>query len=44
MINVALLGACRGDEEVKPGNFDGAGALVYAKAQVDFGPRIPGTT
>src|SRR5687768_2527964 len=43
MINVALLGACRGDEEVKPGNFDGAGALVYAKAQVDFGPRIPGT-
>ena len=23
--------------------FDGNAALAYAKAQVDFGPRIPGT-
>jgi Zn-dependent M28 family amino/carboxypeptidase len=29
---------------VKGGKFDGQAALVYAKAQLDFGPRIPGTT
>ena len=43
MISVAFTGACRGDDAVKSGNFDGAGAMLYAKAQVDFGPRIPGT-
>ena len=45
---MALLGAagilfasCRG--EVKGGKFDGQAALGYAKAQLDFGPRIPGS-
>src|SRR5687767_8296814 len=27
----------------KPGTFDGAAALEYARAQVAFGPRVPGT-
>jgi Zn-dependent M28 family amino/carboxypeptidase len=40
----ALLGACeRGAQTPKPGPFDGAQALEYVKAQLDFGPRIPGT-
>ncbi len=29
--------------ETAQGNFDGEAALGYAKAQLDFGPRIPGT-
>ena len=28
---------------VRPGAFDGAAALEYARAQVAFGPRVPGT-
>ena len=37
-----ILAACeRGGP--RPGKFDGQGALAYAKAQVDFGPRVPGT-
>jgi glutaminyl-peptide cyclotransferase len=37
-----LLTACeRGGP--RPGKFDGESALGYAKAQVDFGTRIPGT-
>ena len=44
MISGALFGACAGDDAVKAGNFDGPGAMLYAKAQVDFGPRIPGTS
>jgi glutaminyl-peptide cyclotransferase len=37
-----FLAACeRGGP--RPGKFDGEGALAYAKAQVDFGPRVPGT-
>jgi glutaminyl-peptide cyclotransferase len=36
-----LITACRGGEP-KGGKFDGDSALRYAKAQVDFGPRIPG--
>ena len=35
--------ACKGDAPPE-GKFDGAAALGYAKAQLDFGPRIPGTT
>ncbi len=35
--------SCRG-KEPKAGKFDGEAALRYAKAQVDFGPRIPGTS
>jgi hypothetical protein len=27
----------------RPGKFDGASAVRYAKAQLDFGPRVPGT-
>jgi glutaminyl-peptide cyclotransferase len=38
-----LLAACRG-EVPKGGKFEGESALRYAKAQLDFGPRIPGTT
>ena len=37
-----LVTACKG-KEPKAGNFDGESALRYAKAQLDFGPRIPGT-
>jgi glutaminyl-peptide cyclotransferase len=37
-----LFSACeRGGR--RPGKFDGESALRYAKAQVDFGPRVPGT-
>ena len=38
-----ILAACeRGGPH--PGKFDGESALRYAKAQLDFGTRIPGTT
>jgi Zn-dependent M28 family amino/carboxypeptidase len=37
-----VIVSCRG-KEPKAGKFDGESALRYAKAQVDFGPRIPGT-
>ena len=40
---VVLFAACRGDKRPAFGKFDGEGALRYAKAQLDFGPRIPGT-
>jgi Zn-dependent M28 family amino/carboxypeptidase len=37
-----ILAAC--DRKTpKEGKFDGESALRYAKAQLDFGPRIPGT-
>lgn len=38
---MAVASAC--DREPKAGNFDGESALQYAKAQFDFGPRVPGT-
>ncbi len=31
------------DREPDAGKFDGEAALQYAKVQVDFGPRVPGT-
>lgn len=37
-----VVAACRGKEPTG-GKFDGESAITYAKAQVDFGPRIPGT-
>jgi Zn-dependent M28 family amino/carboxypeptidase len=37
------VSACRG-KETGAGKFDGEAAMRYAKAQLDFGPRIPGTT
>src|SRR6187549_2514981 len=37
------IAACKGDDDAKGGKFDGSGAMGYAKAQLDFGPRIPGT-
>ena len=45
LISVAflLIASCRGERQVNPGKFDGQAALGYAKAQLDFGPRIPGT-
>ena len=30
-------------QRLRPGAFDGAAALEYARAQVAFGPRVPGT-
>ncbi|HKY99284.1 MAG TPA: M28 family peptidase [Gemmatimonadaceae bacterium] len=44
LLLVALLAisACKG-REPKAGKFDGESALRYAKVQVDFGPRIPGS-
>lgn len=45
MIVVAILSSaivtCSGGQEKQP--FDGQSALAFAKAQMDFGPRIPGT-
>ena len=38
-----VVTACKG-KEPRAGRFDGDAALRYAKAQLDFGPRIPGTT
>lgn len=40
---LVVVSACRG-KETKGGKFDGDAAMRYAKAQLDFGPRIPGTT
>ena len=40
---LVVVSACRG-KETKAGKFDGDAAMRYAKAQLDFGPRIPGTT
>lgn len=40
---LVILSACRG-KETGAGKFDGEAAMRYAKAQLDFGPRIPGTT
>jgi glutaminyl-peptide cyclotransferase len=36
-----FISSCRG--EVRGGKFDGESAIRYAKVQLDFGPRIPGT-
>ncbi len=38
-----LVAGCRGESDIKSGKFDGEGAMQYAKAQLDFGPRIPGS-
>ncbi|MEO7366914.1 MAG: M28 family peptidase [Gemmatimonadaceae bacterium] len=38
-----LLASCRGDRQQSAGKFDGQAAIGYAKAQLDFGPRVPGT-
>ncbi|HXV16315.1 MAG TPA: M28 family peptidase [Gemmatimonadaceae bacterium] len=40
---LVVVSACRG-KETGAGKFDGEAAMRYAKAQLDFGPRIPGTT
>ena len=36
-----VLTSC--DRQPEAGKFDGESALQYAKAQLDFGPRVPGT-
>lgn len=41
---VLAFAACRGERAPASGKFDGESALRYAKAQLDFGPRIPGTS
>jgi Zn-dependent M28 family amino/carboxypeptidase len=38
---VVFVAAC--DRAAERGRFDGESALAYAKAQFDFGPRVPGT-
>jgi hypothetical protein len=42
VVGLLLIAACKG-KEPKAGKFDGEAAIRYAKAQIDFGPRIPGT-
>lgn len=43
LLALTTVAACRSDANEKGGRFDGASAMGYAKAQLDFGPRIPGT-
>ena len=38
-----LVASCRGDRQAREGQFDGQSAIGYAKAQLAFGPRVPGT-
>lgn len=40
-VTIVIAAAC--DREPEAGKFDGESALRYAKVQVDFGPRVPGT-
>lgn len=42
-LTLLLVANCRGERQVNAGKFNGQAALGYAKAQLDFGPRIPGT-
>jgi glutaminyl-peptide cyclotransferase len=42
-IGLIALAAISCDRQPEAGNFDGESALQYAKAQLDFGPRVPGT-
>jgi len=42
VLALVAISACKG-REPKAGKFDGESALRYAKVQVDFGPRIPGS-
>ena len=41
LTGLVVLGGC--DRAPEAGKFDGEAALQYAKAQLDFGPRVPGT-
>jgi len=43
-IAVLTLLALACERAPKGGKFDGTGAIGYARAQLDFGPRIPGST
>lgn len=43
LLTILFACACKHDAQNRP-PFDGAAALAYAKTQVDFGPRVPGTT
>jgi hypothetical protein len=40
---LATLTGCARGEARAPGPFSGQAALAYAKAQFDFGPRVPGS-
>ena len=42
-IALLLLAACERGGVPRPGKFDGESAIGYAKAQLDFGTRVPGT-
>ena len=44
LLLLATMTACRGEDAIKSGNFDGEGAMAYVSAQLAFGPRIPGTS
>jgi glutaminyl-peptide cyclotransferase len=41
LLGVLFIVGC--DRQPEAGKFDGEAALGYAKAQLDFGPRVPGT-
>ena len=41
--SAAILCAVAGVAGAQPPRFDGNAALAYARAQVEFGPRVPGT-
>ena len=42
LMALGFVAAC-GDAATRKTDFDGEKALEYARAQVDFGPRVPGT-
>lgn len=42
-ICLLIVSSCRGERQANAGKFDGQTAIGYAKAQLDFGPRVPGT-
>ena len=41
--SLIAFGVMSCDRQPEAGKFDGESALQYAKAQLDFGPRVPGT-
>ncbi len=43
LLSVLLVAGCK-DAAVPKTDFDGNAALEYARAQMEFGPRVPGTT
>lgn len=42
-LGLLLIAGCKGERQVNSGKFDGQASIAYAKAQLDFGPRVPGS-